>query len=964
MPVKLPSVENMGERPIPRAGTSVATYRVDDSGETEGRATLALGGALINEGDQILALAKIEQEKIDTTKVEDAWNQYKNKALDLTMGQKGLLNTKGADAVNGNILNMATATLGDARKAIQQGLSTDEQRKRFNQRADVTDLQTKHQVLAHLVSQQAEYTKTVFNGSQAAATAQIVAAPADQAIFDGVRDTLLAQADQYLRVNGVTDKHTIDETKRKLTDSLWQTRIDTLLYSQPVLADAMLRAHAKEISNPEVRLLLQNKTRAAAITVNASIEAQKAIDEVRDAMPPPAASQAPPPRGVEVGDSPGTGPRSARNNNPGNIIKSSVKWEGQVEGADPKFVTFATYEDGRRAMEKNLLAYQAKGINTVAGIINRWAPPAENGPASTNNYVAAVAKAAGVAPDAKIDLKDPTTRQKVADAIEQFEAGGTGYRMTTVGNVQQQPLPPNTNGLPNSRDIAAQLPLILAKVEATADRLYGKDPYSPDRAAFVSRMQAEVQSKLSRDVQQLNAIQRQAQGAVLDAVMGMGTTPQLPGMTSTGGQPARAVLTSLSQIQADPQLARNYMLMDPQAQLAVNNLLDRNLAANDRGDVVLYRNLFNRIHLEPGNPDKIDFYQQIIDPRIANRLSMGQIQQLRLELDRAETPGGRSPNQLRKAADARVEMYFKTNPMFTAQPDRQIAATMRWNEEAGKKIDEYVKANKDVRTLFMIDSKDSIVNPAYLQTFVNSTPAQGLATGATAVRAGAQPPLAQTPPPQAPSTIKTAADLDAWIQALPPGVDRFTDPTGQVRMIPGRQQPAAAAPNTPTPAPEAERKPEPAKMTDTGLIEPPKPKQLAAPVEITVDDFTVVERPTTVAGQVALMRRAREQAAEIRKARAIGPGYEFSAPFVSIARGVDEAIGGAASAITAPGRALGRQIPTELERVYAGFDAIKKARKVSPQDVDILTEVLAYGQLSPADEKLAKALLQKLEKSR
>lgn len=1046
MAVKLPSVDTMGERPTPRSGAGVATYRVDESGETAGRATMALGGALVQEGDQIMALAKIEQEKIDTTKVEDAWNQYKNKALDLTVGEKGVLNTKGADAVNGNILNMATATLTDSRRMIMQGLGTDEQKKRFNQRADVTDLQTKHQVLNHLVSQQAEYTKTVFNGSQAAATAQIVAAPADQNIFNGVKDTLLAQADHYLKSNGITDQNTIDETKRKLTDSLWTTRIDTLLYSQPVLADAMLRAHEKEISNPETRLLLQNKTRSAALVVNASIEAQKAIDEVRADMPAPAAAPTPrpadPSRGVEVGGTPGSGPRSVQNNNPGNIVKSSIKWEGAVDGKDPKFVTFATYEDGRRAMEKNLLAYQSRGLDTVAAIINRWAPASENGAASTNNYVAAVAKAAGVAPDAKIDLKDPATMQKVANAIEQFESGGAPYRMTTVGNQQPQPLPPNTNGLPNSRDIAAQLPIILAKVETTADRLYGKDPYNPDRAAFVARMQAEVQSKLSRDVQQLNAIQREAQGKVLDAVMGMNNPPTVPGLTPVGGQqPARAMLTSLSQIQADPNLARSYMLMDPQAQLAVNNLLDRNLSANDKGDVQLYRDLFNRIHLEPGAPGKIDFYQQIVDPNVANRLSMSQIQQLRAELDRNETPGGRSLNQMRRAADTNVAAFFKTTPMFTAQPDRQIAATMRWNEEAGKKIDEYVKAGKDVRPLFMVDSKDSIVSPAYLQTFINSTPAQGLATGAAAVAGGSQAPLAGAPPAVQPATITTREQLDAWFQTLPPGVATFTGTDGKVRAVPPR---AAATGGTTPPnyGPRVDGTPKgngffgplptktgevateisigvnidgkareipalvptltrpeidsllagdkPSKaivdkavahaqariaqgrspfaepndqvtMTDTGKIAE-KPVLATPPAaEVTVEDFTVVDKPTTVRGQIAAVRKARERIAEIRKLGAQGPQYQIGGPLVSLARGAT-AVGDAILAGPAAlGRAAQQAIPTELEAVYAGFDAIKKAKRVNMQDEDILTEVLRYGLLQPGDQALAKGLLAKIE---
>ena len=35
-------------------------------------------------------------------------------------------------------------------------------------------------------------------------------------------------------------------------------------------------------------------------------------------------------------------PRGERNNNPGTIRLSATRWQGQVDGADPAFVTFAT----------------------------------------------------------------------------------------------------------------------------------------------------------------------------------------------------------------------------------------------------------------------------------------------------------------------------------------------------------------------------------------------------------------------------------------------------------------------------------------------------------------------------------------------------------------------------------------------------------------------------------------------
>jgi hypothetical protein len=375
--------------------------------------------------------------------------------------------------------------------------------------------------------------------------------------------------------------------------------------------------------------------------------------------------------------------------------------------------------------------------------------------------------------------------------LDGLEAEASG--MQKVAYHPDDPTAQNTSGLPNSRDLAAQLPMMEGKVEARATALYGADPTNPDRAAFARRMKQELHAKVASDVQQLNAIQRQAQGAVIDAILGSqsGTQQAQPaGTMKVGGQqPAQAMVMSFSQIQANPDLMRSWQMLDPGVKPALLNLMNRNLDPTT-GDVKLYRELFNRVHLEPGDPKKVDFYKQIVDPAIADRLSMQQIQSLRVEIDRAETPGGRSPNQMRKAADANVSLFFKTNIMFTAQPERQIAATMRWNEDAAKKIDDYVAAKKDVRSLFMLDTPDSIVSQKYLQSYVNSTQAQGLAEQSAAAKAGAQQPLAQEPPVPQPTTIDTREKLDAWFQTLPPTSTTFVGTDGKIRAIPPRAAPA------------------------------------------------------------------------------------------------------------------------------------------------------------------------------
>ena len=120
------------------------------------------------------------------------------------------------------------------------------------------------------------------------------------------------------------------------------------------------------------------------------------------------------------------GPRGQGVTNPGNM---------RPQGASTGFQTFATPEEGLSAVDKNLQAYGAKGINTVSGIINRWAPPSEN---DTASYIADVSKRLGIKPDQPLNMDDPVVRQALTTAITLHEHGsskvfgGTPATATTV----------------------------------------------------------------------------------------------------------------------------------------------------------------------------------------------------------------------------------------------------------------------------------------------------------------------------------------------------------------------------------------------------------------------------------------------------------------------------------------------------------------------------------------------------
>lgn len=110
----------------------------------------------------------------------------------------------------------------------------------------------------------------------------------------------------------------------------------------------------------------------------------------------------------------GSLPLGLRQNNPGNLRT----WGNRA--VQNGFAVFSSMSEGLSAMAGNLLSYNKKGINTLRGIITKWAPPGEN---DTGAYIDTVAKRLGIDPDQKNNMFDPETLAKIMGAMIQVEQG-------------------------------------------------------------------------------------------------------------------------------------------------------------------------------------------------------------------------------------------------------------------------------------------------------------------------------------------------------------------------------------------------------------------------------------------------------------------------------------------------------------------------------------------------------------
>ena len=107
--------------------------------------------------------------------------------------------------------------------------------------------------------------------------------------------------------------------------------------------------------------------------------------------------------------------RGIRNNNPLNIRSNHHNmWKGKKADVDG-FVQFSSPELGIRAAAKTLKSYRKKGLTTITGIINRFAPGSEN---NTEAYIHSIEQMIGVNRNVPLKTSDYPKLIKAMSMIE------------------------------------------------------------------------------------------------------------------------------------------------------------------------------------------------------------------------------------------------------------------------------------------------------------------------------------------------------------------------------------------------------------------------------------------------------------------------------------------------------------------------------------------------------------------
>lgn len=128
--------------------------------------------------------------------------------------------------------------------------------------------------------------------------------------------------------------------------------------------------------------------------------------------------------------------RGFRNNNPGNIRRTSDNWQGKIpfaQSTDTEFEQFYEINWGLRAMMKDIQNKIKGGYNTVSKIITKYAPPSEN---NTASYIANVVNWSGLTANQALTA-NKTVIIALCKAMVLMENGETSASKLTNDNYNE-----------------------------------------------------------------------------------------------------------------------------------------------------------------------------------------------------------------------------------------------------------------------------------------------------------------------------------------------------------------------------------------------------------------------------------------------------------------------------------------------------------------------------------------------
>lgn len=244
---KIPDYTALGQTPAPVPESKVvnATIRPVEP-YPAGEGMVALGHAEQNFAADLMH----EQGRQDNLRAESAWTNLRIQQNELSYGKDGFTQIKGQDAVSQPLMKIYGDKLATASSQIAGGLDNENQRTMFAQRAGISSMQMKEDILKHVDAQKTVQDHDVLQGTlmgERLMASQRFSQP-DAEVLPILRSNAAIEA--YARQYG-KPKEWVAEMQQKAKDGIYGDMIKTQIVSDPDAAWSTLMAHHGEISGAE-----------------------------------------------------------------------------------------------------------------------------------------------------------------------------------------------------------------------------------------------------------------------------------------------------------------------------------------------------------------------------------------------------------------------------------------------------------------------------------------------------------------------------------------------------------------------------------------------------------------------------------------------------------------------------------------------------------------------------------------
>ena len=290
----LPDVQGQSQQPVPQAGGGVATYeppnwrQVGMAGET-----IARSGRDLEDASNVVAATN---ERQDGVNAQAAGNALAQQRINLEFNQDtGFRNAKESQAVGQQFVDTYGTKFTDAATTIRDSLANDNQKKLFDQHAQVQGLQYKAALLAHQAQETEKFNDSTANSSIDIALRTMAQKPTDELNFQTGLTQINGTIDGVAKRKGYPESQVVD-LKAKYLDAAYSTRISSIMDGIPGVASPNPYGAEKMFKQVQDQLGVTSQT-SLATKIQKSVQSVQARDTAQGIIygqiPTPPAAIAP-----------------------------------------------------------------------------------------------------------------------------------------------------------------------------------------------------------------------------------------------------------------------------------------------------------------------------------------------------------------------------------------------------------------------------------------------------------------------------------------------------------------------------------------------------------------------------------------------------------------------------------------------------------------------------------------------